>query len=159
MSPHSLTAQSSSTQSVCDCVFVCTHRACLQGCQIRLACYEALVRTDIWPKCCAAEMLSRISENDAKQRENREKRNRNKPTRPTVTHSRLLHCSFGEIFPLSDFLSLDCSLPLVKVRPLFYSIYLHFSHSIFLLYLSFFLETGEISSMNSFIRCYQWEET
>lgn len=53
--------------SLCVCVFVCAHQVRLQGSQIRLACYEALVRTDIWPKCCAAA-LSRISESDAKER-------------------------------------------------------------------------------------------
>lgn len=95
--------------SVRVCIFcACTKCAC-RGSEIRLACYEALVRTDIWPKRWAKAMLSRISERDAKQRENREKRNRNSPTRPTVTHSRPWHCSFGGSFPFVC--SLD--LPLV----------------------------------------------
>lgn len=88
---HSLKYQPS-TQSVCVCVH--TKHVCRQGSQIRLAGYEALVRKDIWLKCCAAAMHSRISGSNAKERENREKRHRNKPTRPTVTYSQLLHCSF-----------------------------------------------------------------
>lgn len=55
------------------CLFA--HYACRLDSQIRLACYEALVRTAIWPELFATVMLSRISESDAKEKKEREEAN------------------------------------------------------------------------------------
>lgn len=132
------------SSSVCVCVH--TKHVCRQGSQIRLAGYEALVRKDIWLKCYAAAMHSRISGSNAKERENREKRHRTKPTRPTVTYSQLLHCSFFVWFLFPVLFPATCCLafcPTVFWLDLNLRCVVHFSYSLFL-HLSFphFLNRG-----------------